>query len=197
LDGASAPGPRLLVRPVNRPAGPTKSFFRPGAGPCSTRSADRLSAGLLPVPSLLRVSIGRIDGATRFTDSVGQREQLPYPGGPIRRLSNSGNKADDGENGELSECARDRPTPRAPTCEKARLEDVRTNRTLLSNGSPGFSRLPLKVGSRARNHVKPADGEPKGSKTLFTLDCALEINRNEKPAQAVRSGTWPWDRCER
>jgi hypothetical protein len=43
-----------------------------------------------------------------------------------------------------------------------------------------------------RNHVKLADGEPKGGRTLFTMDYALEINRNEKPAQAVRSAAWPW-----
>jgi hypothetical protein len=48
--------------------------------------------------------------------------------------------------------------------------------------------LPLKVGSRVRNLVKLADREPKGgSRTLFTMDCALEIDGEEKPALVVVS----------
>jgi hypothetical protein len=37
-----------------------------------------------------------------------------------------------------------------------------------------------------RNLVKLADREPKGgSRTLFTMDCALEIDGEEKPALVV------------
>jgi hypothetical protein len=36
------------------------------------------------------------------------------------------------------------------------------------------------------NQVKLADGELRGgSRTLFTMDCALEINGEEKPALVV------------
>jgi hypothetical protein len=39
-----------------------------------------------------------------------------------------------------------------------------------------------------RNLVKLADREPKGgSRTLFTMDCALEIDGEEKPALVVVS----------
>jgi hypothetical protein len=39
-----------------------------------------------------------------------------------------------------------------------------------------------------RNHVKLAGREPKGSRTLFTMDCALEIERQRKAgtSSAVR-----------
>jgi hypothetical protein len=37
-----------------------------------------------------------------------------------------------------------------------------------------------------RNHIKLADGEPRGgNRALFTMDCALEIDGEEKPAPAV------------
>ena len=37
-----------------------------------------------------------------------------------------------------------------------------------------------------RNQIKLADGELRGgSRTLFTMDCALEINGDEKPAPVV------------
>jgi hypothetical protein len=61
----------------------------------------------------------------------------------------------------------------------------------------GILEITSQGGSRVRNNVKLADGKPKGSRTPFTMDCALEIDGNEKPAQAVWSGAWPWDRCDR
>ena len=61
-----------------------------------------------------------------------------------------------------------------------------TEQAILSSRSWGSSRFPLRVGSRVRNQVKPADGELRGgSRTLFTMDCALEINGEEKPALVV------------
>jgi acyl dehydratase len=54
----------------------------------------------------------------------------------------------------------------------------------------GIDRLrfvsPVKVGARVRNRVKLAGAEPKGNgRTLYTMDCTLEIADEEKPALAV------------
>jgi acyl dehydratase len=54
----------------------------------------------------------------------------------------------------------------------------------------GIDRLrftnPVKAGSRVRNRVKLMGAEPKGDgRMLYTLDCTLEIDGEERPALAV------------
>jgi hypothetical protein len=39
-----------------------------------------------------------------------------------------------------------------------------------------------------RNHVKLAGGEPKGSRTLFTMDCTLEIEWLRKAGSSAVRG---------
>jgi len=53
----------------------------------------------------------------------------------------------------------------------------------------GIDRLrfvsPVKVGSRVRNRISLTRVEPKSGGTLYTLDCTLEIEGEQKPALAV------------